>query len=99
MDPITKATRKESYEGILQKSAARCRLILNILGDKQMTVSEITEELINRGEVTYYNRNFAAPRLSELKKMGVVETVGRRRCTRSDKTEAVWARTKVAYHG
>ena len=33
-----------------------------------------------------------APRLTELKKSGVIEVVGRRRATRSDATEAVWAR-------
>lgn len=95
MDQTTKATRRESYEAILPQSAARCRVILDILGDREMTASEITEELLSRRIVTYYNRNFAAPRLTELRKMGVIETVGRRKGTRSDKFEAVWARKEA----
>lgn len=99
MDRTTQTTRRESYENILPQSAARCRLILEILGDREMTASEITEELLRRGAVTYYNRNFAAPRLTELRKMGVIETVGRRKATRSDQHEAVWARKGGATHG
>lgn len=57
-----------------------------------MTASEITEELLKAGKITYFNRNFVAPRLTELKQSGVIEVVGRRRATRSDATEAVWAR-------
>ena len=40
--------------------------------------------------------NYVAPRLSELKDMGVVETCGRRRSTHSTATEAVWRRKEPA---
>lgn len=92
MEPITKKTRRESYEGILPKRATRCRLILETLGSRQMTASEITEELLASGEIQYFNCNYVAPRLSELKELGIIEAVGRRQCTRSSSTEAVWAR-------
>lgn len=88
----TQETRRASYEAILPKGAARRRLILETLGNRQMTASEITEELLKAGKITYFNRNFVAPRLTELKKSGVIKVVGRRRATRSDATEAVWAR-------
>ena len=58
-----------------------------------MTASEITEELVAAGKIPYFNRNYVAPRLTELKDIGVLETVGRRKATRSDATEAdggVW---------
>ncbi|MBQ8926089.1 MAG: hypothetical protein IJ680_01300 [Paludibacteraceae bacterium] len=92
---ITKETRRESYDNILPKTKDRARLVLETLGAKEMTVSEITEELVASGRIPYFNRNFVAPRLSELKDMGVVETCGRRKATRSDSTEAVWRRTEV----
>ena len=85
----TRETRRASYEAILPKGAARRQLILETLGSRRMTASEITEELLKAGKITYFNRNFVAPRL---KKSGVIEAVGRRRATRSDATEAVWAR-------
>ena len=93
MEPITRTTRRESYEAILPKRATRCRLILETLGSRKMTASEITEELLASGKIDYFNRNYVAPRLTELKELGVIHTVGRRKCTRSDSTEAVWART------
>ena len=61
-----------------------------------MTASEITEELVAAGEIPYFNRNYVAPRLTEMKQMGILKTVGRRKATRSDATEAVWARAQPA---
>ena len=94
MNSITKETRRESYDAILPKVKKRSRLILETLGDRQMTASEITEELVAAGKIPYFNRNYVAPRLTELKDIGVLETVGRRKATRSDATEAVWARAE-----
>lgn len=85
----TRETRRESYESILPKTKDRARLILEVLGDRAMTVSELTDELVGKGVIPYFNRNYVAPRLTELKDMGIVETCGRRKSTRSDATEAV----------
>lgn len=98
MNSITKETRRESYDAILPKVKKRSRLILETLGDRQMTASEITEELVAAGKIPYFNRNYVAPRLTELKDIGVLETVGRRKATRSDATEAVWARAEPSGH-
>lgn len=95
MNETTKETRRESYDAILPKVKERARLILETLCDKEMTVSEITEELVSSGKIPYFNRNYVAPRLTELKDMGIVETCGRRKATRSDATEAVWRRVNV----
>ena len=45
MDAITKETRRESYDAVLPKVKDRSRLILETLGARSMTVSEITDEL------------------------------------------------------
>jgi hypothetical protein len=96
MDRTTKETRRQSYDAVLPKREKRCRLILETLGGRQMTASEITEELVAAGEIPYFNRNYVAPRLTEMKQMGILKTVGRRKATRSDATEAVWARAQLA---
>lgn len=96
MDRTTKETRRQSYDAVLPKREKRCRLILETLGVRQMTASEITEELVAAGEIPYFNRNYVAPRLTEMKQMGILKTVGRRKATRSDATEAVWARAQPA---
>lgn len=95
MNETTKEARRESYDAILPKVKERARLILETLGSKEMTVSEIAEELVSSGKIPYFNRNYVAPRLTELKDMGIVETCGRRKATRSDATEAVWRRVNV----
>lgn len=99
MNPITKETRKASYEAVLPKVKERSRLILETLGDRAMTVSEITDELVAAGTLPYFNRNYVAPRLTELKDMGVVETCGRRKSTKSQATEAVWKRVELTQEG
>lgn len=96
MNQTTKETRRRSYDAVLPKRAARCRLILETLGNRELTASEITEELVAAGRIPYFNRNYVAPRLTELKEIGILTTVGRRKATRSDATEAVWARREEA---
>ena len=95
MNQTTKETRRESYEAVLPKVTERARLILETLGSRAMTVSEIADELEAAGKIPYYNRNYVAPRLTELKDMGVVKTCGRKKATRSDSNEAIWCRVKV----
>lgn len=46
MDGITKQTRRKSYDGIRTRSGERCKLILETLGNRSMTVEEITDELV-----------------------------------------------------
>lgn len=76
------------------KYLSKGRLILETLGNRELTASEITEELVAAGRIPYFNRNYVAPRLTELKEIGILTTVGRRKATRSDATEAVWARAE-----
>ena len=95
MNATTRETRRESYEAVLPKVKDRARLILDTLGSREMTVSEITEELVSAGKIPYFNRNYVAPRITEMKDMGIVETCGRRTSTRSSATEAVWRRVKI----
>ena len=95
MNATTRETRRESYEAVLPKVKDRARLILDTLGDREMTVSEITDELVRSGKIPYFNRNYVAPRVTEMKDMGIVETCGRRKATRSSATEAVWRRVKM----
>lgn len=94
MNEITLQTRREAYDAVGPKIKQRAQLILDTMGDRALTVSEITEELVSAGIIPYWNRNFVAPRMTELRDFGIVEAVGRRKGTRSDRTEAVWRRTE-----
>ena len=76
MNQTTKETRRRSYDAVLPKRAARCRLILETLGNRELTASEITEELVAAGRIPYFNRNYVAPRLTELKETKIFEIGG-----------------------
>lgn len=51
MNQTSKETRRRSYDAVLPKRAARCRLILETLGNRELTASEITEELVAAGRI------------------------------------------------
>ena len=87
---ITKETRRESYEAIIPKITDRKSLILEIMKDRAMTAHEITEELLAKRYIKYYDRNFVSPRLTELKEDGMVEVVGKKFCSRTRRRVSVW---------
>ena len=80
-DSITQQTRQEAF-----KTAPVTRIvdILNVMGDREMTAREIANEL------GFYERNAAAPRLTELKKRGLVEVVGKKKDGVTGKNVALW---------
>ena len=86
----TLETRSEAYEAVDKKK--RYKQIIEILqSGKEMTAKEIAVELCNKGYIPTSERNFTAPRLTELSKCGVVEPVGKQRCKYTGKTVCVYA--------
>lgn len=90
---IVEETRRKGFESIANKRKDRSDVILSVLGNKQMTVSEIVKALLDEGIIKYYDRNFVAPRLTELRDSGKVRVVGKRTCIMSGKMIAIWERT------
>ena len=90
---IPQETRRESYEAAKQDAAARRRVILEILAEHRggMTAREVAGELHRRGVVPTDERNFAAPRLTELYKDGKITVTGKKICSHSGRNVAVWA--------
>lgn len=69
IDPICQETRFESFLQI--EPNKRCRMILDVLGDKEMTARQIAIAL------GFWERNATAPRLSEMVDRGQVEVAGK----------------------
>jgi len=90
---ITNETRRESYDAVLPQTAARRRVILEILqqNEKGLTAREISRELFRRGLAPSEERNFAAPRLTELEQSGLVRGIGKRVCGMTGRNVTVWA--------
>jgi hypothetical protein len=87
---ITNETRRASYAGIKNQTGPRRTLILELLERKPMTADELTEIMLHLRLIPYYDRNFVAPRLTELKEAGKVEVVSKKYCKRTDRQVAVW---------
>ena len=85
----TLETRSEAYETVDKNK--RYKQIIEVLQDgKEMTAKEIAVEMCNRGYIPTSERNFTAPRLTELSRNGVVEPVGKQRCSYTGKTVCVY---------
>ena len=86
---ITYETRSESYEKVDKQK--RYSQILEILqGGKEMTAKEIAVEMCNRGYIPNDERNFTAPRLTELSIKGIVEPIGKQKCEYTGKSVSVY---------
>ena len=77
---VTEETRRESYEAAKRDAAARRRrVVYEILKERGgMTAREVAAELHRRGITATDERNFAAPRLTELKEAGKIEATGKK---------------------
>jgi predicted ArsR family transcriptional regulator len=94
---MTEDTRRESYGAAQRDATARRRVVLDILAEcGPLTAREVAAELHRRGVTPTGERNFAAPRLTELKAAGYVEVSGKKLCADTGRSVAVWRVKKGA---
>ena len=86
---ITLATRTESHE-LVDKNKRYNQIIETLKSGREMTAKEIAIELYKKGILPTSERNFTAPRLTELSKMGIVEPIGKKKCIYTRKMVAVY---------
>lgn len=96
MNSITYETRQMSFEDIQDKAKIRYIQILDRL-DEPKTAKELSVELYDLGFIQSTERNYTAPRLTELERMGCVKVVGKRKCEYTGKTVAVYERTEKGF--
>ena len=87
---ITLETRKEAEQTINKQ--IRYDQILEILDGKELTAKEIANEMWKRGMIPNNERNFTAPRLTELSIKGIVEPIGKKKCFWTNKNVSVYRR-------
>ena len=91
---ITHETRQMSFEDIQgSKQVTRYMQILNRL-DVPKTAKEIAVELFDLELIPSTERNYTAPRLTELDKMGYVRVIDKKKCDYTGKTVAIYERTQ-----
>ena len=86
---ITQQTRQMSFNDIQDKTKIRYIQILNRL-DKPKTAKELAVELFDLGFIPSTERNYTAPRLTELEKMELVKVKEKTKCKYTGKTVAVY---------
>lgn len=87
---ITTETRQMSFEDIKPKRKKRYEQILDRLMTGVKTAKEIAVELFELEQIPSTERNYTAPRLTELEKMELVETIDKKKCQYTGKTVAVY---------
>ena len=92
MNNTTLETRQLSFTDIHDKKKKRYEQILNRLSNREMTAKEIAVEMFELGMIASTERNYTAPRLTELEQMGHVEVIGKKKCEWTGKMVAVYRR-------
>lgn len=87
---ITNLTRQLSFEDIKPKRKIRYEQILDRLMTGIKTAKEIAIELYELELIPSTERNYTAPRLTELEKMGLVKVIDKKKCHYTGKTVAVY---------
>ena len=92
MENITKETRRESYHSILTTLTTRQKTVLRILKEwGDLTAQEVATVLQLEGITPTDERNFSAPRLTELADKGLVRAVSKKVCGKTGRKVSVWS--------
>ena len=90
MNIITFETRQMSFDDIRPERKKRYNEILLRLMSGPKTAKEIAVELFELELIPSTERNYTAPRLTELEKIGLVRTIDKKKCQYTGKTVAVY---------
>lgn len=86
---ISSETRRDAHEKVDKQK--RYRQIIEILtGSEGLTAKEIAYRMMMKGYTPTSERNWAAPRLTEMAKNGVVDIIGKKKCAFTGKMVSVY---------
>ena len=86
-------TRHDANE-IVPREKRYSQIIECLKERDKMTAKEIAVRMREKGYIPTDERNFTAPRLTELSNRGIVEPVGKTTCSYTGRTVAVYALRK-----
>ena len=90
MSIITHQTRQLSFEDMQLKKKIRYEQILSRLQNGKKTAKEIAVELFELKIIPSSERNYTAPRLTELEQMGLVKSTSKKKCQYTGKKVAIY---------
>lgn len=83
-------TRQEAH-GSVDKKKRYLQIIECLKECPEMTAKEIAVMMMRKGYIPTSERNFTAPRLTEMSQKGIVEPIGKKKCQFTGHTVAVYA--------
>lgn len=86
-------TRHEAHKEVDKQK--RYTQIIECLSEGPMTAKEVAVRMNEKGYIPTSERNFTAPRLTEMSRIGRVEPIGKKRCRYTGKTVAVYIAREV----
>ena len=88
----TLETRGEAHDSVdKQKRYSQIVECLKEMGSVGLTAKECAVIMMQKGYIPTSERNFTAPRLTELSQKGIVEPIGKQVCAYTGKMVAVYA--------
>ena len=90
-EAVTLGTRHDSNEVVDREQ--RYKQIIEIMSEHKvpLTAKEVAVFMFSKGYTPTSERNFSAPRLTELSQKGIVEPIGKKKCEYTGKTVAVYS--------
>lgn len=87
---VTLETKVESEQEVDKQK--RYKQIIEVLTENKepMTAKEIAVEMFKKNWIPSSERNFSSPRLTELCKEGIVDTLGKKKCEYTNKSVTVY---------
>lgn len=86
----TLETRADAHEKVSKKK--RYSQIIECLKEcPEMTAKECAVMMMQKGYIPTSERNFVSPRLTEMSYKGMVEPIGKKKCTYTGHTVAVYS--------
>lgn len=86
----TMDTRSEANDSV-NKSLRYSQIIECLRERPEMTAKEIAVRMCEKGYIPTTERNFTAPRLTEMSQRGIVEPVGKKKCIFTGRKVAVYS--------
>lgn len=89
---ITAETRREGLEKVAPETQTRRQVILEYLRyfPDGLTAEELTDSMYCAGLIPVRDKNYVKPRVTELRKLGLVEPCGKRLSQSTGVHTAVW---------
>lgn len=89
---ITAETRREGLEKVAPETQTRRQVIIEYLRyfPAGLTAEELTDSMYCAGLIPVRDKNYVKPRLTEMRKLGLVEPCGKRLSQSTGVHTAVW---------